>query len=58
MYVIVYIKSQCNKTVDNFILLSRGRLYEARIAYPADKSWKHNRLIQAFSNRTLILSAE
>ena len=36
----------------------RGRLYEARIAYPVDKSWKHDRLIQAFNNRTLILSAE
>ena len=37
---------------------SLSRLYEARIAYPADKSWKHNRLIQAFNNQTLILSAE
>ena len=36
-------------------LETRGRFYEARIAYPADKSWKHNRLIQAFHNRTLIL---
>ena len=26
------------------------------IAYPADKSWKHNRLIQAFSNRTVVTS--
>ena len=23
--------------------------------YPADKSWKHNRLIQVFNNRTLVL---
>ena len=36
----------------------RGRLYKARIAYSADKSWKYNRLIQAFNNWTLILSAE
>ena len=38
--------------------VTRGQLYEAWIAYPANKSWKHNRLIQAFNNRTLILSAE
>ena len=36
----------------------RGRLYEVRIAYSADKALKHDRLIQAFNNRTLILSAE
>ena len=35
-----------------------GRLYEARIAYSADKSWKHNSVIQALNNQTLILSAE
>ena len=35
-----------------------AQLYEARIPYQADKSCKHNSLIQAFNNRTLILSAE
>ena len=35
-----------------------GRLYETWIAYPADKSLKHNSAIQALNNRTLILSAE
>ena len=35
------------------ITLYWGRLYEARIAYPVDKS-----IIQAFNRRTLILSAE
>ena len=48
-----------HKNTGFFDLISgKGRLYEARIAYPADKSRKHNRLIQAFNNRTLILSAE
>ena len=29
-----------------------------KICKNVNKSWKHNRLIQAFNNRTLILSVE
>ena len=40
------------------LLETRVRLHEAWIAYPADNSWKHNSVIQALNNRTLILSAK
>ena len=38
--------------VIHFYQLSRGRLYEAWIAYPADKSYKYNNAIHALNNGT------